>query len=54
MDGFVSTRHLLTHPALIAREFGVLCLLRCWWRTMTSDRPVTFLECAFALPPVKG
>jgi hypothetical protein len=45
MVGVVTTRHLLTHSALIIQEFGALCLLRCFWRTFTADRAVTFLEC---------
>jgi hypothetical protein len=51
MVGVVTTRHLLTHSALIAREFGGLCLVRCFWRTWTADRPVTFLECALCPAP---
>ena len=46
MVGVVTTRHLLTHSALIVHEFGALCLCRCLWRTLTADHPVTFLECA--------
>jgi hypothetical protein len=49
MVGVVTTRHLLTHPFLITREFGGRCLLRCFWLTLTADHEVTFLECA--LPP---
>jgi hypothetical protein len=48
MVGVVSTRHLLICSAVILREFGVFCLLRCVWRTLTTNRPVTFLECAIA------
>ena len=50
MVGFVTTRHLFTHSGLIVREFGPACLLRCYWRTLTADHEVTFLECAV---PVK-
>jgi hypothetical protein len=46
MDGIVTTRHLLTHSAVIVREFGGRCLLRCFWRTWTTHGTVTFLECA--------
>ena len=46
MDGVVTTRHLLLHAATIAREFGTGCLVRCFWRVLTSDRRVTFLEVA--------
>jgi hypothetical protein len=45
MVGFVTTRHLLTHSAVIVKEFGTVCLLRCLWRTLTADHAVTFLEC---------
>src|SRR5258708_6660306 len=43
MAGAVTTRHLVTHFAVIVREFGALCLLRCVWRTLTQGRVVTFL-----------
>jgi hypothetical protein len=46
MVGTVATRHLFTHSGSIVREFGALCLLRCYWRTLTADHEVTFLECA--------
>jgi hypothetical protein len=46
MDGVVTTRHLLLHAGTIAREFGGRCLLRCFWRVLTADRRVTFLEVA--------
>jgi len=45
MVGFVTTRHLFTHSGSIVREFGPVCLLRCYWRTLTADHAVTFLEC---------
>ena len=45
MVGFVTTRHLFTHSAVIVKEFGTVCLLRCLWRTVTADHAVTFLEC---------
>ena len=45
MSGVVTTRDLLTHSPLIAREFGMRCLARCFWRTLRSGRAVTFLEC---------
>jgi hypothetical protein len=50
MEGFITTRHLLTHSAVIVHEFGALCLLRCFWRTMTADHVVTFLECTVPIP----
>jgi hypothetical protein len=51
MVGFVTTRHLFTHSAVIVREFGTVCLLRCLWRTVTADHAVTFLECTV---PIHG
>jgi len=45
MRGFIQTRDVFIHAGLIAREFGASCLLCCLWRTLTSSRPVTFLEC---------
>lgn len=45
MVGVVTTRHLFLHSRVILREFGAVCLFRCLWRTFTSDRNVTFLEC---------
>ena len=50
MVGVVTTRHLLTHSVVIVREFGALCLLRCFWRTLVADHQVTFLEC---VPPLR-
>src|SRR6185436_13285854 len=32
MVGFIKTRSLLAHPALIVQEFGVRCFARCIWR----------------------
>jgi hypothetical protein len=52
MVGVVRTRHLLTHFALILREFGVRCWLRCIWRTFMSQRSVTFLECVETFEPL--
>jgi len=51
MIGVVTTRHLLTHSAVIVHEFGARCLFRCFWRTLTADHAVTFLECAV---PIHG
>jgi hypothetical protein len=51
MVGFVTTRHLFTHSGSIVREFGPACLLRCYWRTLTADHEVTFLECAVSGRP---
>jgi hypothetical protein len=46
MVGIVTTRHLFTCSGSIVREFGPICLLRCYWRSLTADHAVTFLECA--------
>jgi hypothetical protein len=54
MAGAITTRHLVTHFAVIVREFGTLCLLRCIWRTLTQGRVVTFLECAVSFGPVEA
>lgn len=51
MVGFVTTRHLFTHSAVIVKEFGTVCLLRCLWRTVTAHHAVTFLECTV---PIHG
>jgi hypothetical protein len=51
MVGVVTTRHLLTHSAVIVHEFGALCFYRCLWRTLTAEHAVTFLECA---NPIRG
>jgi hypothetical protein len=45
MSGVVTTRDLLLHSALIIREFGLRCLVRCFWRALLSHGVVTFLEC---------
>jgi hypothetical protein len=45
MSGFITTRELVTHSTVIVREFGPRCFVRCVWRTITSRRTVTFLEC---------
>jgi len=44
MAGFITTRNLLTHAALIVREFGPRCYAHCVWRALTAHRTVTFLE----------
>lgn len=49
MVGVVTTRHLFTHSRTIVQEFGARCYLRCVWRTLTSNRAVTFLECVDGL-----
>jgi len=45
MNGFITTTDILAHPALIIREFGVRCWLRCLHSTFVRRRKVTFLEC---------
>lgn len=45
MTGFVTTRDLLRHSPTIIYEFGTRCYVRCLWRSLVSNRPVTFLEC---------
>lgn len=45
MNGFVTTRHLLTCSPTIVHEFGARCYVRCIWLALTAHRPVTFLEC---------
>ncbi len=49
MVGLVRTRHLITHPRTIVREFGLRCYVRCIWRTLMERRPVTFLDCTLAM-----
>jgi hypothetical protein len=49
MRGVVRTRHLITHPWTIIREFGPRCYFRCIWRTLTQNRAITFLECVVEL-----
>jgi hypothetical protein len=41
----------MSHSRTIVHEFGFRCYLRCIWRTMTADHPVTFLECAAVTGP---
>jgi hypothetical protein len=45
MQGFITTRDVLLHPALIIRTFGARVYVRCLLRISCSKRPVTFLEC---------
>ena len=45
MDGVITTRHLLTHGALIIRRFGLRCYTRCVLQTLFLRRRVTFLDC---------
>jgi hypothetical protein len=45
MVGLITSRDLVTHSALIVREFGARCYVRCVWRALIARRAVTFLEC---------
>ena len=46
MQGFVTTRYVLLHPAPIVRAFGLRVYLRCLFRIVqSSGRVCTFLEC---------
>ena len=45
MMGYVTTRDLLLHPALIIDSFGVRVYLRCWGKIVRNRGRVTFLEC---------
>lgn len=45
MHGVITSRHLVTHGALIVREFGLKVYLRAVVRALFSRRPVTFLSC---------
>lgn len=45
MNGFITTRHLFTHAHVIVANFGVMVYLRCIFRSVLSDKKVTFLDC---------
>jgi hypothetical protein len=45
MNGFITTRTLLAHPAAIVGSFGVRVYVRCWLRIVSSHGHATFLEC---------
>lgn len=45
MVGVITTRDVLKNAGLIAREFGLKCLLRCVV-VMMSGKTTTFLEVA--------
>jgi len=47
--GVITSRHVLTHAALIVREFGLDAFLRCCLAIVTR-RKATSLECAFSHP----
>ncbi len=46
--GVVTTRHVLRHASLIAREFGLVAFLRCCL-AIVSRRRTTFLACVTPL-----
>ncbi len=43
MQGIITGRHVLTHPTVIIRGFGVGCYLRCIRAVLRRER-TTFLE----------
>lgn len=45
MTGFITTRDVLCHPALIVSNFGLRVYLRCVRKILRRDRTYTFLEC---------
>jgi len=45
MRGVITGRDVLANMPLIWREFGLTCLLRCLYASV-SGKPCTFLECA--------
>lgn len=45
MVGVITTRDVLQNAGLIAREFGLGCLLRCLL-VLAAGKPTTFLEVA--------
>jgi hypothetical protein len=47
--GVITSRHVLTHAALIVREFGLDAFLRCCL-VILQRRKATFLECVFPNP----
>jgi len=47
--GVITSRHVLTHAALIVREFGLTTFLRCCL-AIVQRRNATFLECVFPDP----
>jgi hypothetical protein len=45
MQGFITTRHLVTHATTIVGEFGWRVYFRCLARCLRRGKPVTFLSC---------
>ena len=48
MVGVITTRDVLRNAGLIAREFGMKCLIRCVLKCLApvKGKPTTFLEVA--------
>jgi hypothetical protein len=46
IHGYITTRNVLMHPALIVREFGLGVFLRCCL-AIVQRRRTTFLACIF-------
>jgi len=49
IQGAITSRDVLAHPGLIAREFGLAALFRCYAAIVFGHR-TTFLACAIAAP----
>jgi len=49
MQGFITGRHVVRYSALIIREFGLGCWLRCL-AALLSTHPTTFLAVACPIP----
>jgi hypothetical protein len=47
--GAITTRHVITHAAIVVREFGPAAFLRCCLAVLRR-RKATFLDCVFATP----
>jgi hypothetical protein len=50
MRGVITGREVAHNAGLIRREFGVHCLLRCFW-ALASGKQTTFLEIACSCTP---
>jgi hypothetical protein len=44
MHGYVTTRHLVTHGAIIVREFGWRVYFRCLVNVVVGSGQTTFLQ----------
>jgi hypothetical protein len=44
MHGYVTTRHLVTHGAIIVREFGWRVYFRCLVNVLAGSGQTTFLQ----------